>query len=124
MNKLQIKRIYLPAESTDGYRILVDRLWPRGISKEVAALDEWRKEIAPSNELRKSFGHEVTKFEVFASSYCKELDENDDAKAFAAFCKKMLVQKNVTLLYGAKDNEHNNAVVLAQWIAQKITSYS
>ena len=119
MNKLQIKRIYLPVDDSDGYRILVDRLWPRGISKEVAALDEWRKEIAPSNELRKSFGHEASKFEVFADSYCKELDENIDAKAFATFCKKMLAQKNVTLLYGAKDSEHNNAVVLAQWIASR-----
>jgi len=68
--------------------------------------------------LRKSFGHEVTKFESFANLYGKELDENADAKAFATFCKKVLAQKNVTLLYAAKDSEHNNALVLVQWISR------
>ncbi|AXE40199.1 DUF488 domain-containing protein [Acidipropionibacterium virtanenii] len=95
----------------DGYRVLVDRLWPRGVSKEKAALDEHRKEIAPSNELRKWFGHDPDRFEEFAARYREELDASGAAETFA---HDMAGHDLVTLLYGAKDREHNQAVVLKQ----------
>lgn len=119
--KLLIKRIYLPASDDDGERCLVDRLWPRGIKKETAHIDAWMKDVAPSNEIRKDFNHEVEKFPAFRAAYKKELSKNDEAKQFASSCAEKLKTKNVTLLYGAKDDEHNNAVVLRDWILQKLT---
>ena len=118
--KLLIKRVYLPASDDDGERWLVDRLWPRGLKKENAAIDGWLKDIAPSNEIRKDFNHEPEKFPMFRAAYKKELAKNDAAKQFALECAERLKTKNVTLLYGAKDAEHNNAVVLRDWILQKI----
>ena len=116
MGKLQVKRIYeVPAE-TDGSRFLVDRLWPRGIKKENAALAGWEKEIAPTNGLRRSFGHDPEKFPEFAAGYLQELEANPEAGVFLKKIKKALAQGTVTLLYGAKDQEHNNAVVLKEWI--------
>ena len=80
MNELRIKRIYLSPEKDDGYRLLIDRLWPRGISKVKASLDEWDKTVAPSSVLREGFGHEDEKFAEFERKYCSELDNKPDCK--------------------------------------------
>lgn len=112
--------MFLCVVNTDGYRILVDRLWPRGISKETAAIDEWCKEVAPSNELRKSFGHEVSKFNSFRKAYFAELDGNSSAQELILYSRKLLKQEKVTFLYGAKDTERNNAVVLVQWLDKRL----
>lgn len=106
---LRIKRIYDPPAPEDGTRVLVDRLWPRGIAKDKARIDEWRKEIAPSDELRRWFDHDPTKWEEFQERYRQELA----AKAEIMDHLRALAWKGtVTLLFAAKDEEHNNAVVL------------
>lgn len=105
-----IKRIYEDAAKDDGYRVLVDRLWPRGVSKEDAKLNLWLKEIAPSDELRHHFGHEVEKWAEFVREYKKELTGKKELIAQLKELEKE--HKTVTLLYGAKDTEHNQAVVL------------
>jgi uncharacterized protein YeaO (DUF488 family) len=103
------KRIYDEPSANDGYRILIDRLWPRGISKEHAQLDEWLKEIAPSNELRKWFNHQPELFNDFSTKYKTELlPHQEDLKRIAQLAKK----QQVCLLYGAKDEHYNQAVVL------------
>lgn len=104
-----IKRIYEPTEKQDGFRILVDRLWPRGISKEEAKLDLWLKDIAPSDELRQWFGHDPVKWEEFEKRYRAELKEK---KNFLDQLQAQVDKGHVTLLFAAKDTEHNNAVVL------------
>ena len=108
---VQIKRIYDPYESGDGYRVLIDHIWPRGISKDRAHLDEWAKELAPSDELRKWFDHVPARFGEFRTRYRAELATRDDQIA-------ELVQRarsrRVTIVYAARDTEHNNAVVLAE----------
>ena len=119
MGKLQVKRIYEAPAETDGGRFLVDRLWPRGIKKENAALTGWDKEIAPTNGLRRSLAHEPERFPEFAVGYEQELEANPEAGPFVEKIKKALAQGNVTLLYGAKDQEHNNAVVLKKWIEKE-----
>lgn len=119
MGKLQVKRIYEAPEETDGSRVLVDRLWPRGIKKEKAELTAWEKTIAPTNELRKAFGHDPEKFPAFAQKYEDELEKSPESGAFLEKIKSFLETGNVTLLYGAKDPEHNNAVVLKDWIEKK-----
>ena len=110
---LQVKRIYEPYEEKDGYRILVDRLWPRGVSKEEAHIDEWEKEIAPSTELREWFNHDPAKFAEFKTKYKHELQ---DKKEVLAEIKKKAQHQRVTLLYGAKDTIHNQAQVLLELI--------
>ena len=116
MKKIEIKRIYDTPSNDDGYRILVDRIWPRGVSKEDAKLDEWNKDIAPTSELRKWFDHDPKKFEEFNEKYRKELeDKKDDLNDI---CEKAKSQ-TVTLLYGAKDTEHNQAVVLQKVLSKK-----
>ncbi len=119
ISKLKIKRVYLPAEETDGYRILIDRLWPRGIKKEDACLDEWNKAVTPSTALRKWFGHKEENLEQFSALYRAELDGNPDATAFAQHVKDLLATGNVTLLYGAKSPTCNHAVTLRDWIQAK-----
>ncbi len=116
MGELKIKRVYEAAEDTDGERVLVDRLWPRGIKKGNAALAAWWKDIAPSSELRKWFGHDAEKFGEFAKKYVTELDASEAAKAHRDECASMLERGDVTILFGAKDTEHNNAVVLVDWL--------
>lgn len=116
MSELKIKRIYLPPAEDDGARILVDRLWPRGISKGKAQLTEWCKSVSPSNELRKWFGHDPEKFAEFKNRYVAELKANPDTAEFKNRIAELLKNGNVTLLYGAKDEEHNNAVVLKEWL--------
>jgi uncharacterized protein YeaO (DUF488 family) len=113
---IQTKRIYNDASINDGYRVLVDRVWPRGVSKEQAKLDDWMKEIAPSTDLRKWFGHESEKFEEFKNRYKEELENNEDlVNQLVTKSEK----KKVTLLYGAKDEEHNQAVVLESVLKEK-----
>ncbi|MGB3975722.1 MAG: DUF488 domain-containing protein [bacterium] len=110
MEKIALKRAYDPAETTDGKRILVDRLWPRGVSKERAKIDLWLKEVAPSTELRKWFGHDPDKWPEFINRYREELDGNP---AFAEL-KTLVHQGDITLVYAAKDTLHNEAMVLKQ----------
>lgn len=116
VHKIKIKRIYDDAAEDDGYRVLVDRIWPRGLSKEKANLDAWIKEIAPSHELRKWFGHESEKFSEFSQRYKTELAKNEEYKKGLIELKERLEEENVTLLYAAKDETHNQAVVLKEII--------
>ena len=107
---LRLKRAYEPAHALDGYRILVDRLWPRGLSKAKAAIDEWMKDIAPSAELRQWFGHDPEKWREFRRRYRRELQAQDDrVREIAALASR----RRVTLVYSARDQAHNDAVVLA-----------
>lgn len=108
--ELKLKRIYEIPSETDGYRVLVDRLWPRGIKKENAMVDLWAKDIAPSSELRKWFAHDVSKWQEFSSRYKNELNDNPN---FKDFINKISDKPVVTILFAAKDTEHNNAVVVS-----------
>jgi uncharacterized protein YeaO (DUF488 family) len=113
---IKIKRIY-DAEDEEGYRVLVDRLWPRGVSKEKANLDEWMKEVAPSDELRKWFNHEPSKWKSFKKKYLDELDDKQDlVQELLDNAKK----GDLLLLYAAKDEEHNNAVVLQELLESRL----
>lgn len=112
-NMLKIKRIYEPAEKSDGIRILVDRLWPRGVSKEKAHLDAWFKDIAPSDTLRKDFHHNPTMWNEFQKKYTEELSTKSE---LIKQIKMKTRTTTVTLLFGAKDTEHNQAVVLKKYI--------
>lgn len=109
--KIQIKRVYDPADRLDGYRILVDRLWPRGITKERAAVDEWLQDVAPSTELRRWFGHEPTRWAEFKLRYRSEL-KLEPAAAALSHLREVAARQQVTLLYGAKDETYNHAAVL------------
>jgi uncharacterized protein YeaO (DUF488 family) len=111
--KFATKRIYEPKENSDGFRILVDRLWPRGISKSEADIDLWVKEIAPSESLRKWFGHDVTRWQGFIRRYNEELSEN---KGVTDLLEQSKEHSKVTLVYSAKDVNHNNAVVLRDFL--------
>ncbi len=110
---IRIKRVYERPDAEDGIRILVDRLWPRGLTKAKARVDLWLKEIAPSTELRKWFGHDPAKWADFKTRYHAELQANDEP---VARLKAAIAQGPVTLLYGAKDEAHNEAVVLQQFL--------
>jgi len=114
--KLKIKRVYEKPEKEDGTRILVDRLWPRGLTKEKAAIDLWLKEVAPSTALRKWFSHDPAKWPTFKQKYRQEIKEN---KSQVAILKEQLMKGVVTLVYGAKDEEHNEALVLKEWLQRK-----
>ena len=116
---IQIKRIYEPPQKDDGYRILVDRLWPRGISKEKAKIDLWLKEIAPSNELRKWFGHNDDKWEEFKKKYAEELKEKDKQEPLKKISQLEREKGIITLLFSAKDNEHNNAIALIELLKKR-----
>ncbi|MEH8026210.1 DUF488 domain-containing protein [Gallibacterium anatis] len=120
MYTLEIKRIYQPIDQNDGFRILVDRLWPRGIKKIDAEIDLWAKEITPSPQLRKWFNHEADKFEQFKQNYLVELNNNPYGLEFVSLCKQQLLQQNVTLLYAAKDPQYNHALVLKQWLLPQL----
>jgi uncharacterized protein YeaO (DUF488 family) len=111
-----VKRIYEPAEASDGYRVLVDRLWPRGVSKERAALDEWAKDLAPSSGLREWFGHVPERFPEFAKRYVDELEHNPVLQTYLNEWQKHSV---VTLLYGARDEENNEALVLKNFLESR-----
>jgi uncharacterized protein YeaO (DUF488 family) len=113
MGNLHIKRIYEPADKTDGVRVLVDRLWPRGMKKEDAQIDHWMKNVAPSTALRKWFDHDPQNWPVFQQEYIAELKQQESVKELAR-----LIQKNetVTLLYAASNGRYNHAVVLQQFL--------
>lgn len=116
MVQVQLKRIYEPPQKSDGYRVLVDRVWPRGLSKDAAQIDLWMKDIAPSTALRKWFNHDPVRWVGFQEKYRAELHElADKLDELRARAKK----EPVTLLYGAKDTEHNQAVVLRDVLAEK-----
>jgi uncharacterized protein YeaO (DUF488 family) len=109
MKKITLKRIYEEPSDMDGYRVLVDRLWPRGISKKDANLDEWNKEIAPSTELRKWFDHKEERFDEFVKNYREELrPKEEELNRLRTIAKK----NRITLLYGAKNSKMNQAIVL------------
>jgi uncharacterized protein YeaO (DUF488 family) len=108
--EVRTKRIYDPAEPGDGYRLLIDHVWPRGISKARASLDEWARELAPSDELRRWFGHDPKRFAEFRSRYRRELRDQADR---LAELRARARRDALTILYAARDREHNNAVVLA-----------
>jgi len=110
---IKIKRIYEPKNSNDGYRVLVDRLWPRGISKERAGLDLWLKEIAPTTELRKWFDHDPNKWNEFKKRYKVELVNTTATNTLSDLVKS---KKDVTLLYAAKDEDHNEAVLIKDFL--------
>lgn len=116
MKAIKIKRIYEDADSGDGYRILIDRLWPRGVSKEDAKLDEWNKELAPSTELRKWFDHTPERFEEFKKRYLEELKSKEEELSRLHIMAK---SKDITLLYAAKAEDINNAVVLRELLMKK-----
>jgi uncharacterized protein YeaO (DUF488 family) len=108
---IQTKRIYEDAGPDDGYRVLVDRLWPRGVSKQRAALDEWARELAPSDELRRWFNHQPDRYPEFRKRYREQLDEQAERLQLLRAKAK---HENVTLLYAARDRAHNEATVLAE----------
>jgi len=107
--KVRTKRVYLEADDEDGTRILVDRLWPRGLTKEKAKVDLWLKEIAPSTELRKWFGHDPGRWTEFQTRYAEELKSHSEQ---LALLKQEANRGPITLVFGARDEEHNQAVVL------------
>lgn len=111
---IKTKRIYEPPAAGDGFRILVDRLWPRGIRKEDAQIDLWAKEVAPSNELRKWFHHDAGHWTEFEKRYRAELKASGALEALLPEIRK---HKTVTLLYGARDEQHNQAVVLQELLS-------
>jgi len=110
---IKLKRAYEPAESIDGFRILVDRLWPRGVSKKSARIDLWLKESAPSTQLRKWFGHDPAKWDTFRKRYFRELADNSEA---VVQLLEHARHGSVTLIYGAKDQEHNDAIALREFL--------
>ncbi|MCL7743472.1 DUF488 domain-containing protein [Guyparkeria hydrothermalis] len=116
MRMVRTKRVHDPVEHEDGYRVLVDRLWPRGVRKQDLVHDEWMKKIAPSGALRRWFGHAPERFEAFAERYRRELEGNEEFDHLA----EIATERPVTLLYAAKDREHNHAVVLAESLEKRL----
>jgi uncharacterized protein YeaO (DUF488 family) len=110
---LRVKRVYAPPEASDGQRVLVDRLWPRGMTKERARVDLWLRDIAPSDALRRWFGHEVGRWPEFERRYWKELEGNVGP---VARLEALAREGPVTLLFGARDEEHNQAVALKEYL--------
>ena len=115
MHTIKLKRVYESAEKTDGYRILVDRLWPRGVKKEELLYDWWPKDITPSPDSRKSFGHKAENFAAFEMAYRAELEANDFSEEFVEVVRKELEQQDETFLYAAKDPKINHVVLLKEW---------
>jgi len=114
-HRFRIKRVYEPAAEGDGLRVLVDRLWPRGIAKKNARIDLWLKGIAPSDSLRRIFHGAPTKWDAFVAAYGRELAQ-EPANTLAAELRDRLRHEPVTLLYAARDEKHNNAVALKNWL--------
>lgn len=115
MTVFQIKRAYEPPSPADGYRVLVDRLWPRGLAKHDAALDEWCKDVAPSADLRKWFGHEPARFARFTECYRSELAASGAAVELK---NRLSGHETITLIYAAKDQDCNHAIVLREVLAE------
>jgi uncharacterized protein YeaO (DUF488 family) len=118
---VRLKRAYIPAESSDGHRVLIDRLWPRGVSRQRAMLDGWEKELAPSTELRQWFRHEPTRFEEFRRRY---IDELRSQRPRLAALRRRARTGTLTLVYSARDAERNDAVVLAEILRRGLPSRS
>ena len=116
MTNIRIKRAYEEPDAEDGERILVDRLWPRGLTKEKARIDLWLKNVAPSTELRKWFAHDPAKWAEFRSRYKEELKKN---KEQISLLRREASRGTVTLIYGAKDQQHNEAVILQRLLTGK-----
>ena len=117
---IHCKRAYEKPTSSDGYRLLIDRIWPRGVSKEDLKIDEWNKELAPSDDLRKWFDHDPKKWAAFYQKYHHELQKNMQKETQHALRKKAKTS-GLTLVYGAKDEAHNNAVALKMYLQQSDT---
>lgn len=124
MVEILLKRIYEPYDQMDGCRILVDRLWPRGISKEDAKLTLWAKKVAPSHEIRKWFGHKVALYEEFRIKYLEELKTDPIKSQSLEKIFQIALTKKITLLYAAKDPFHNNACILKEELLKKAATYS
>jgi uncharacterized protein YeaO (DUF488 family) len=116
MYRLHIKRVYDAPATSDGVRVLVDRLWPRGLSKEQARVDHWLKEIAPSSQLRKWYNHDDSRWDEFKRRYFDELTVLDEP---VTQLRALIKEHTVTLLYGARPEAHNNAVALAEFLHEK-----
>jgi len=114
--KIETKRVYEKPSPDDGYRILVDRIWPRGISRERAGIDLWLKEIAPSTDLRKWFGHDPARWHQFRKRYFEELDNKPEQ---VASILKTLADQDCTILFAAADTKHNNAGALAEYLRSR-----
>lgn len=121
--KIHIKRIFEDKAQGDGTRILVDRIWPRGIKKEDAEIDDWAKDLAPSTEARKDFNHDPDKFEEFSERYEQELEQSDEVQDYIDKLKADKPQ-NLTLLFAAKDTEYNHALVLQKYLQKHIPGAS
>jgi uncharacterized protein YeaO (DUF488 family) len=115
MMAVRLKRAYEPPESADGYRVLIDRIWPRGISRKAADLDEWARELAPSSDLRRWFGHDPARFDEFRRRYREELVPHEDK---LRELRQRARNGALTLVYAARDTEHNDAVVLAELLGR------
>ena len=120
MGKILIKRVYEAPEASDGCRILVDRLWPRGLTKERLQADGWIKYISPSLEIRKAFCHREEYFDTFKAAYLAELDANPQKNEFIKLTKGCLKSNNLTLLYAAASKTVNHAVILQDWLESQI----
>ena len=120
MERLRLKRIYLPASADDGVRVLVDRLWPRGLTREAAAIDHWLKAVAPSNELRQWFQHQVALWGEFEQRYRAELAEPEAAAALDTLIAIVRAAPVTTLLFGARDEQQNQAQVLAVLVRERL----
>lgn len=116
MNEIRIKRVYEPAEPADGFRVLVDRVWPRGLTKEKVAAETWLKEAAPSTQLRKEFHHDRAKWDQFKVRYFAELDQQPEA---VAFLLEEAARAPLTLLFSASDTEYNNAAALREYLIKR-----
>ena len=114
---IDLKRAYDPPTRSDGYRVLIDRLWPRGITKDDLQVDVWLKDLAPSADLRKWFGHDPKKWDEFRKRYARELEPHSDALEQLA---ERARAGRVTLVFGAKDTEHNNAVALKEQLERRL----
>jgi len=115
MREVKVKRAYDAAARSDGLRVLVDRIWPRGISKDALHLDDWQKELAPSTALRQWFGHDPAKWETFKARYFRELDQRPEEIARLLAAGR---EATVTLVFGARDTDRNNAVALREYLAR------
>jgi len=115
---LQVKHVYAPAAGDDGFRVLVDRLWPRGLTKEKARVDLWVKDVAPSDALRRRFHGHPQKWNEFVAAYGRELAQ-EPAKTAAAALREHAACGPVTLLYAARDETHNNAIALKNWLERR-----
>jgi uncharacterized protein YeaO (DUF488 family) len=113
---VRLKRAYDPPEQADGYRVLIDRLWPRGVTKEDAQLDEWARELAPSSDLRRWFGHDPARFDEFRRRYRDELLDHEDK---LDELRQRARRGALTVVYAARDTEHNDAVVVAELLGKE-----